>query len=222
MLQDRSICVIGAGGHAKVVIGAMRAGGTEIARAIDSGDPGPGDVLGVPVIGENVFLETFSPDDVTLLLGIGSTAGGSFRKEIFERFVASGYEFARLIHPSAIIDESVAFGSGAQIMAAAVLQPGIALGDNVIVNSGAVIDHDCRIAAHVHVAPGAVISGDVHIAEGAHIGCGATIRQSIRIGAGSTVGAGAVVVKDVPAETTVMGIPAVAANSIPARQGTSS
>jgi sugar O-acyltransferase (sialic acid O-acetyltransferase NeuD family) len=218
-LPNLPICVIGAGGHAKVVIAALRAGGADIACAVDTGRPDPADILGVPVIGEQAFLETYLPDAVNIVLGVGSTAGGSSRQEIFDRFAASDFRFATLVHPGAIVDGSAAFGSGCQVMAGAVLQVGVALEDNVIVNTGAVIDHDCVIGAHVHVAPGAVIAGDVHVEAGAHVGCGATIRQGIRIGAGSTVGAGAVVVKDVLAGTMVVGVPAVAAGFLPAERG---
>jgi serine acetyltransferase len=40
------------------------------------------------------------------------------------------------------------------------------------------------------------------------IGTGAQVLQYLRIGKGATVGAGAVVTSDIPAGTTVVGVPA--------------
>ena len=75
-------------------------------------------------------------------------------------------------------------------------------------NCAAVVEHDCVVGAHTHVATGAILCGGVKVGELSHIGAGAVIRQGIRIGARAVVGAGAVVVKDVPDDTTVMGVPA--------------
>ena len=46
------------------------------------------------------------------------------------------------------------------------------------------------------------------IADNVSIGSGAIIQGGLRIGKGATVGAGAVVTKDVPADSTVIGVPA--------------
>ena len=48
----------------------------------------------------------------------------------------------------------------------------------------------------------------MRVDEGAHIGIGATVIQGLRIGAGAVVGAGSVVVRDVPENKVVAGIPA--------------
>ena len=44
--------------------------------------------------------------------------------------------------------------------------------------------------------------------EESHVGIGAVIRQGIHIGKNAVIGAGAVVIKDVPDDTTVTGVPA--------------
>ena len=58
------------------------------------------------------------------------------------------------------------------------------------------------------MATGARLAGGVIVGEGAHVGVGASVRQGIRIGAGAIVGAGAAVVKDVPENVVVAGVPA--------------
>jgi len=47
------------------------------------------------------------------------------------------------------------------------------------------------------------------VAAGVHVGAGATIRQGICVGENAVIGAGAVVVKDVAADSMVVGVPAV-------------
>jgi acetyltransferase-like isoleucine patch superfamily enzyme len=58
------------------------------------------------------------------------------------------------------------------------------------------------------VAPHATVAGGVEIGECTWIGAGAVVKQYIKIGANCMIGAGAVVVKDVPDNTTVAGVPA--------------
>lgn len=58
------------------------------------------------------------------------------------------------------------------------------------------------------LAPGAVLSGNVHIGTGVHGGSGAILWQGVAVGERAVIGAGAVVTQDVPARTTVVGIPA--------------
>jgi serine O-acetyltransferase len=54
------------------------------------------------------------------------------------------------------------------------------------------------------------VGGDRHpkIGKGVMIGAGAKVLGNIRIGEGARIGAGSVVLEDVPAFTTVAGIPA--------------
>ena len=66
---DRLVCVIGAGGHAKAVIAALRAGGTDTACAVDISRSNAGEILEVPIIGEKDFLEDYAPDRACIALG---------------------------------------------------------------------------------------------------------------------------------------------------------
>lgn len=199
--------VLGAGGHAKVLIDALE--GAEIVGLTDR-DPAKAGlrVLGVPVLGGDDVLSVYPPDKVQLVNGLGSVRAGAQRQALFVLYKSMGYRFATVVHRSAVIAREVALGEGAQVMAGAVLQPGCVIGDNTLINTRAAIDHDCRIGNHVHIAPGAVLSGDVTVEDQAHVGVGATVIQGMRIGGGATVGAGAVVVHGVKSGATVTGVPA--------------
>jgi UDP-perosamine 4-acetyltransferase len=203
------VIVLGAGGHAKVLINALQLCAVEI---LGITDPDPGlighKILGIPVIGSDGELKKYSPKNVQLVNGLGSVGLPKARRKLFNEWKKHGFVFATVVHPSAIIAADVKIGEGSQIMAGAILQPGVCLGDNVIINSRASVDHDCRIGNHVHIAPGVTISGGVKVGDGAHVGTGASIVQGVSIGNDTLIGAGSVVLKDIPSGVKAHGCPA--------------
>lgn len=205
----KPVIVLGAGGHAKVLISALRRLKADILGATDADPTRKGStILDVPVLGDDSLVAAHGPDQILLVNGLGSTHSTAARRALHEAFSKRGYRFATIIDPLALIAGPVEIGEGAQILAGAVLQPNVRIGANVIVNTRASVDHDCVIGAHAHIAPGVTLSGSVKVGEGAHIGTGASVIQGIRIGAGSVIGAGAAVITDVPDGATVVGIPA--------------
>jgi sugar O-acyltransferase (sialic acid O-acetyltransferase NeuD family) len=204
---NQPLIVIGSGGHAKVLVSTLLLQGRRILGFVDP-KPSLPSLLGIAHLGDDNMVFAYTPDQVRLVNGVGSTVSTVLRRTIYERFQERQYIFETIVHPSAIIAPEVHIGNGVQLMAGAVVQPGCHLGEDVIINTGARVDHDCLIDAHAHIAPGVTLSGNVHVGMGAHIGTGANIIQGITINATSIVGAGAVVVRDVPAGVTVVGVPA--------------
>ena len=203
------VLILGAGGHAKVLIDALLAASEVIAGVVDPDTALTGTtVLEVPVLGGDEVVGEFPPDEILLVNGIGSVSPPVMRKQIFERFKGMGYRFAMVIHPSVVVAADVELGEGAQLMAGVVIQSGCRIGDNVIVNTRASLDHDCQIGDHVHIAPGVTMSGGVQVGKGVHVGTGATIIQGISIGNDCLIAAGAVVVGSLRTGSRVRGVPA--------------
>ncbi|MBN2503062.1 MAG: acetyltransferase [Anaerolineales bacterium] len=202
---------IGAGGHAGVIIDILQlqdqyeiVGLLERAASLKEQTR-----LGIPVIGDDTLLPELLAQGITLaFLGVGGSSDNRPRQQIYTRVKQSGFTFVPAIHPSAVVARSAALAEGIVVGPQAVVAAEAQLGENVIVNSGAIVEHECCIADHAHVATGAHLAGNVHVATGVHIGIGAVVRQGITIGAYAIVGAGAVVVKDVPPETVMVGVPA--------------
>jgi len=203
------IIVLGAGGHAKVLIDALLASSALIAGIVDPDPTLVGTtILGVPLLGGDDVVSEFPNSEIQLVNGLGSVGLPVKRQQLFERFKGLGYDFATVIHPSAVVGSDVVLAEGAQVMAGAVIQPGCRIGINSVINTRASVDHDCIIGDHVHIAPGVTMSGGVQVGNGTHLGTGATIIQGASIGNGCLVAAGAVVTRDVIAGTMVRGVPA--------------
>ncbi len=206
----KPLIILGAGGHSKVLVDIARIT-NRIIKGITVGtscNKLNQDFENCELLGDDNIIYKYSPNDVELVNGIGSIGNSNPRVKLYEHFKDKGYKFATLIHPSAVISNSVKISEGSQIMAGVVIQTVSIIGENCIINSNSSIDHDCVVKDHVHVAPGSVICGDVTIAKGSHIGCGSIILQGIKIGESSLIAAGAVVNKDIPSDSVAKGLPA--------------
>lgn len=196
--MTKPVVILGGGGHARVVIDALRCAGHTVAGVIDP-QPEVARSLpnGVPWLGRD--LSQAKASEAQVAIGVGSLKAGAdnARIRLFGEAKAAGFDILSFRHPSAIVAGDVALGEGAQVMAGAILQPGVRTGINCIVNTGASLDHDCRLGDHVHVAPGVVLSGTVEVGNGAHLGTGAIVIQNVRIGDWAMIAAGAVVTMDV-------------------------
>lgn len=201
--------ILGAGGHAKVLIDSLRLQSIDLLGITDSDHNKKGQLLlNVPVMGGDEEVMAYPVETTHLVNGVGSVRVNPRRRQLFEQFKNKGYRFASVVHPSAIIAADVVLSEGAQIMAGAVVQAGCHIGINTVINTGSVVDHDCHIGDHSHIASGATLSGGVSVGENAHVGTGATVIQGIKIGRDSIVAAGAVVIRDVPDGAVVAGVPA--------------
>jgi sugar O-acyltransferase (sialic acid O-acetyltransferase NeuD family) len=205
------VLIAGAGGHAKVLLETVRAGGGTVYGLCDT-DPEAAQTRfpRESIVGADEAALALQVDSVVIAVGVGATRAGEARKALYEKFTERGFAMATAIHPSAVIADGVMISAGVQIMAGAVIQPDAVIGANAVVNTGATIDHDCRIGDHAFIAPGVTLCGGVSVGAGAHVGAGATILEYRSVGENATVGGGALVDRDVAAGTTVCGVPAKA------------
>jgi sugar O-acyltransferase (sialic acid O-acetyltransferase NeuD family) len=209
MTQREKVFVVGASGHAKVIIDILeRQGKHEIAFLIDDDPMLKGkDVYGYRVLGDR--LELLSCHSAYPgIRGIVAIGSNRVRKTVACWLKEGGFELVSAIHPSAQLGRGVTIGDGSVVMACAVINSDTVIGTNVIINTGATVDHDCTIGNYAHIAPGVTLCGTVTIGDGSFIGAGATVIPNITIGRNVMVGGGATVVDRIPDGVTVVGTPA--------------
>lgn len=201
------LVLLGAGGHAKVLLGLLRASGRTVSGVCDPmlARQGVAEWCGVPVLGDDGALEELDAESVGLVNGVGQLIGGQSRHELYIRLQEQGFRFPVLVHPAAWVDPSAKLAAGVQVMAGAIIQADVVIGANSIVNTRAGIDHDCVLGVNVHVAPGATLCGNVQVGDMAFIAAGSTVVQSVNVGPGAVVGAGAVLVRDLEPHHTLIG-----------------
>jgi sugar O-acyltransferase (sialic acid O-acetyltransferase NeuD family) len=193
------LLVVGAGGHAKVVIDTARTAGFEIAGVIGSATDAS-EVLGVPVSREAAGIEADG-----FIVAVGDNR---IRARLLQEYRGKGLVPLTVTHPSAILADSVTVGAGSFIAAGAIVCVDAVIGENVVLNTGCTVDHDCVVGDHALVGPTASLCGESQIGCGVTFGAGASIIPTKRVGDWTIVGAGAAVVTDIAGGIVCGGVPA--------------
>jgi sugar O-acyltransferase (sialic acid O-acetyltransferase NeuD family) len=193
------LIIIGAGGHGKVVADIARLNGYEDIFFLDN-NPDMKECAGYPVVGPDTMISELSGD---VFIAVGDAR---IRRRLMNQYEER--EFPVLIHPHAVIANSVLFGAGSVIMAGVVINPGVRVGKGCIVNTSSSIDHDCIVGDFVHISVGAHLCGTVTVGEITWIGTGVTVSNNVNICSSVCIGAGAVVINDIEENGTYVGIPA--------------
>ena len=193
------LLVIGAGGHAKVVVDTAIAAGWDIAGIVGM----PGDEP--EILGYGVSQDAAGIEADAFIVAIGKNRT---RAAYFDQFLATGMPAGTVIHPSAVISSDAVIGNGSFVAAGAIVYTSARVGVDTVINTGCTIDHDCVIGDHALVGPLACLCGGVQVGDGSLIGAGSTNIPARSIAEWSVVGAGATVVSDLPAGSLAVGVPA--------------
>lgn len=196
--------LIGAGGHAKVIIDILQLGGQPVDGLFVR------DIIIESLMGYQVQGEHEVQQNHELIIAVGDNLT---RKKIADRL--SGNNFTVAVHPSAVIAKGVKPGNGTVVMGNSIINTDTKIGKHVIINTSASVDHDCIIEDFVHIAPNSTLCGGVTVGEGTLVSSGAVVIPNVSIGKWATIGAGAVVIRDVPDGAKVVGNPATVIKNRP-------
>lgn len=207
MDKQPALVVVGASGHAKVIIDIVeKEGRYRISHLLDDNPALHGKLFfGYRVAGATRSLLAATGEKLPALVAIGDN---SARMRIAGWLRDNGFQLARAVHPRSQIGRGAVIGDGTAVMAGAVVNSDTTIGENVIVNTGATVDHDCVVGDGVHLAPGVHLCGGVQVGAGAFIGAGTVAIPGIRVGANAIVGAGSTLLEDVSENIKAAGSPA--------------
>jgi sugar O-acyltransferase (sialic acid O-acetyltransferase NeuD family) len=204
-----TVFVVGAGGHAKVVIDVIeKAKALEIAFLVDDDLSLKGkEVYGYQVMGgkDDLLAQGAAAAVCKAIVAIGDNRK---RTHVARWLLEHGFRMTTAVHPSVQIARGVTLGTNTAVMAGVVINSEARIGNSVIINTSASVDHDCIIAEGVHIAPGCNLCGSVTVGAHTLVGTGTTVIRGVSIGPDTIIGAGSVVVTDIPASVVALGNPA--------------
>lgn len=202
ILGSGGVALLGASGHARSITDVLDRLQGEVRLVIaPDADPSWGRV----VHDDDEGLALARGLGLPVVLGVGAN---DLRARLAAR--ASRFDVATppVVATTATCARSAEVGAAAVVLEHAHVGPAAFLGGAVIVNTRATVEHDARVGSASHIGPGAILGGHAAVGDQVLVGTGAVVLPGVSIGHGATVGAGAVVREDVPAEATVVGVPA--------------
>jgi sugar O-acyltransferase (sialic acid O-acetyltransferase NeuD family) len=119
----------------------------------------------------------------------------------------NGLKLIKAIHPSALIMNDAIIGDNVIMHAKSFVGYRSEISSGTIIDTNSQIDHHNVIKECVTINPGVVTAGNVTIEKFAKVHTGAIIINRKTIGENSILGAGTVIIKNVPANVTVVGVP---------------
>ena len=198
--MSKSVVIIGASGHGKVIADIVIKSGDTVVGFLDDGVERGMLVAGIEVLGKTEDYKDFA--DCEFVIAIGNPY---IREKIADMLPVKWYT---AIHPNAVISSlDVEIGEGTVVMANAVINSSAKIGKHCIINTGAIVEHDNVLEDYVHISPNATLSGIVTVGKSTHIGAGACTKQVLNIASDCVFGAGSVIVKDITESGTYAGVP---------------
>ena len=207
-MPNETVFVLGAGGHGKVVIDALRTISQSVDVQLFDNSPDVETMMGI-VVQEGYPWE--SSEAVTRVhIAVGSNQQ---RRRLTQLAMDRGLVFETVIHPTAYVGAGVSIGAGCFIGPQAVINTDAFVGPGTIVNSGAIVEHDCKIGAFSHIAPGAALAGSSVMGENCFLGSNAVLKEGIKVSPNVVIGATSYVNQNIFEEGTFIGSPAKSLNN---------
>jgi sugar O-acyltransferase (sialic acid O-acetyltransferase NeuD family) len=205
----KKLVLIGGGNQASYTIDIIeKENKYKIVGIIDSIHDIGSDRFGYKIIGrqENLreLIKKYSID-----VGVISIGDNWLRSCVWSKIIEQvpNFEFVNAIHPSVVIGNNVEVGVGVVAMAGCIFNPNAVIEDFTFFATGAKVEHDCHIGKFASISGGSTLGGYVDVGKFSAITLGVTVVDRIRIGEHSVVGSGSLVLKNVPDNVLVYGIP---------------
>ena len=207
----KSVVIVGAGGLGREVLEIFKDQNKTCERwnilgFIDDNQTLHGRVVnGYQVLGGQDWFRQNGNGKVSCVCAI---ADSSTRRSIISHLDEFAVDYVNAIHPSVVMSDSVRLGKGVIIAAGTILTANIEIGNHVIINLSCTIGHDAFLDSFCTLSPSVNVNGADRLGEGVFVGTGVAFCPNLAVGDWAVIGAGAVVLKDIPEESTAVGVPA--------------
>jgi len=201
---EKSLVVVGAGGHAANVTTVAKANGYDIRAYVDNSKNGQ-TLFDAPIIESIDDLGDYQ--EYVYAIAIGDNAA---REKVFLALVQNYREidFPSIVHPSADISSLSYLGDGCVLMPNVVVGGNTQVGNFCILGNQSCIAHDSIMSAFASLGPGAITGGSVQIGNRSAVGIGAVVDSNIQIEDDCLLGSSSFLNKNLPKNKVAYGIPA--------------
>lgn len=187
------VIVIGAGGHAaeidEYIIYNNKSGVFEDLNVVGFLDDNPANYaryrFSAPLIGGATNHEVIK--NHYYILGI---AGIQYRRQLVERYLASGARFISLVHGGAYVSRSAQIGEGSIIGPNANIGPNVCIGKFTLINSRCSLGHDTIVGDYNLISPNTCLSGFSEVGNENLFGINCATLPGIKIGNRNKITAG--------------------------------
>lgn len=129
------------------------------------------------------------------------------KKHLVIKLKEKGAKFLTLIHPTAIVANTAKIGQGVIICPFVTVSDHAQLGDFVMMNIYSSCGHDVKVGDYCILSPYATLNGFVILEDEVFLGTHSTIIPYKKIGYKSKISANSVVMREVPPNKIVFGVP---------------
>ena len=183
-MNKRTLLVLGAGGHGKVVAeAALLSGEWQHIAFVDDRWPVLHKTFGWPVLSDLMGLATLEIKVDGVVVAVGNNA---VREEWVKAIRAAELPLVSVVHPRAWVSTAATIGPGTVILALAMVGADATIGEAAIVNANATVDHDASLGDFAHIGVGVQLAGGVKIGARAWLQAGCSAGYGVVVADGVT------------------------------------
>jgi len=193
-VSERTLLILGAGGHGKAVAeAALLSGEWQRIAFTDDRWPELSESFGWPVVTNLAGLAALEIQVAGAIAAVGNNAA---REHCVKAIRAAGLPLVTVVHPRACVSAAAVIGAGTAIMALAMVGVDATIGEAAIVNATATVDHDASLGDFAHLGVGVQLAGGVRIGARTWLQAGCSAGYRVVVGDGVVCAPGTVLQAD--------------------------
>ena len=204
-MRNKSLILIGAGGHAKSCIDVINLQKKyNIIGLIGLSKELNNKILNYKVIGTEKNLNILAKKSLNAHVAIGQIKTAKIRKKYINKLKKLKFNLPVISSPLAYISKYSKIHMGSIIMHSAKINANVEIGENCIINTACLIEHDTVIKNNCHISTGVILNGNVTVGNETFIGSGSIVKEGVKIGNNCFIGMGTIVKNNIPDNSKII------------------